>query len=1054
MTRARAGRHRWSRAASIAALAAACVQLSCSSATGGWITSSAGAAHAARAVRSDSIAWVATWMASPQLVEQRNLPPPPGLAGNTLRQVIRISIGGNAFRLRLSNAFSDAPATVRAARVARKGASPGAIDPSTDRALTFGGASEIVIPAGGEVLTDVVAEELPPLAELVVSLYFGDVPANVTGHPGSRTTSFIVPSDGTLEVTLRGATPVERWYFLAGVEVVPTRPAAALVTLGNSITDGRGSGTDSNNRWPDELARRLQENQATAQVAVLNAGIGGNAVLRGGLGPTALDRFERDVLRQAGVRWLIIAIGVNDIGGAGDSVAAAAVAQGLVAAYQSMVTQARGRGIKVFGATILPFAGSQYDSPARESARQAVNLWIRTSGAFDDVIDFDAAMRDAAAPTGLRSEFDTGDHLHPNEAGYTAMAAAIDLGLFGASDLRLSRIFRDHAVLQRDAPLPVRGWAAPGDTIAIRLAGRSATAVAGPDGAWRALLPASPAGGPHEMEVTTRGERLTVRDLHLGDIWVAGGQSNMEWSVSRSRDAEREAAAARDGSIRAFRVPVSWSDEPEDEITGGEWRVADSAHVGAMTAVGYFFARELRPAIGVPIGLLDVSWSGSAIETWLARESNDLSTDEWASMVARRRAEQDGMRQALVDRLGALPAVDSGLVGDRALWAAPTLDESRWTVIPVPGAWERAGFAGMNGIGWYRLRFTLTEAESSRPAALLLGAVDDGDITWMNGREVGRTPSYGVPRRYSLPRGALRAGENVLAVRVADGGGDGGIVGSSASPALELDGSRRELGGEWRFRPGSVSLEEDGQQLNKVPSIAYNQMVHPLLDFPVRGVIWYQGESNANSVAQAKAYRKQFRDLIESWRGAWRHASGLPFLWVQLANFGPPDSLPPGEAAWATLRESQHAALTLPLTGQAIAIDIGEAGDIHPTNKQDAGRRLALVARRVAYGQSVPATGPTYRRHSIDGNGVSIEFANTSGELQAPGGRIGGFALAGVDRRWFPAQARVEGDRVIAWSEHVPAPVAVRYAWSNSPIDLVLRGRGGLPAVPFRTDDW
>jgi lysophospholipase L1-like esterase len=373
--------------------------------------------------------WVGTWGTAPQLVESANLPPEPGLGGNTLRQEVQVSIGGERLRARLSNEFGTAPVTINAAHVALS-AGGGTIDPATGRALTFGGQSSVTIPPGTAVASDPFAFALPPLSRVAISLHFGETSPDVTGHPGSRTTSYLQRGNAVAAAVLPEAVSTDRWYLVTGLDVAAGIGSAAVVTLGNSITDGRGSGTNRHNRWPDELARRLHADARTASVGVLNMGIGGNCVLRDCLGPAALDRFERDVLGQSGARWLIVLHGVNDIGQAGGAAVAAAVARELIAAYERMIDRAAARGFRVFGATILPFGGSFYDAPEREAARQQVNQWIRTSGRFHAVIDTDAALRDPANPSRLRPEADSGDHLHPNETGYRMIAEAIDLTLF------------------------------------------------------------------------------------------------------------------------------------------------------------------------------------------------------------------------------------------------------------------------------------------------------------------------------------------------------------------------------------------------------------------------------------------------------------------------------------------------------------------------------------------------------------------------------------------------------------------------------------------------
>lgn len=376
---------------------------------------------------SPSAQWVATWQAAPQLTEQRNMPPVP-LAGHTIRQNVRLTLGGSRLRVRFSNEFGDGPLAIGAARIDR-GGKRDTIQDGSHTAITFRGQPSVTIPAGEAVISDAVDLSTQPLSDFAISLFLPDVPHGLTGHPGSRTTSFIVDGDHTRDGAFATPAATEHWYVISRIDV--ERPAsAAVVVLGNSIADGRGSGTDKNDRWPDNLARRLRDNAATKDVAVLNAGIGGNTVLRGGLGPTALSRFTRDVLVQPSARWLLLSEGVNDIGGARGPDSSAAVARELIDAFQQMIDRAHGRGFKVYGATILPFNGSQYGSPDHEAARTKVNRWIRESHAFDAVVDFDAVMHDANDPTRLRSDVDSGDHLHPNEHGYQVMANAIDLSLF------------------------------------------------------------------------------------------------------------------------------------------------------------------------------------------------------------------------------------------------------------------------------------------------------------------------------------------------------------------------------------------------------------------------------------------------------------------------------------------------------------------------------------------------------------------------------------------------------------------------------------------------
>ena len=376
--------------------------------------------------------WIGSWACSPQLVETQNRPPDPGLAGNTLRQVVHMTLGGEEVRLRFSNEFGGTPLTLDSVHIALP-AGPGAVVPETDRAVTFGGKASVTIPGGALMFSDPVAFPVAALSDLVVTLKASTVPDGITGHPGSRETSYLANGDEVSAATFDGAAATDHWYVLDGVDVISNGAAAAVVTLGDSITDGRGSITNQNTRWPDDLARALAANKRYANVGVLNHGIGGNNILHDGLGPSALSRFDRDVIAQTGVRWVLVFEGVNDIGGAKAAIArghTSDVADRIIAAYQQFIVRAHTHGLRIYGATITPFGKSQYSSDATEEARQKVNAWIRTSGQFDAVIDFDKATRDSSEPSQLSADVDSGDHLHLNSEGYKRMAAAIDLKLF------------------------------------------------------------------------------------------------------------------------------------------------------------------------------------------------------------------------------------------------------------------------------------------------------------------------------------------------------------------------------------------------------------------------------------------------------------------------------------------------------------------------------------------------------------------------------------------------------------------------------------------------
>lgn len=373
--------------------------------------------------------WVGTWSTAPQLVEPRNMPPEPGLSNNTLRSIARVSIGSDSLRVRFSNEFSTSPVTIKAAQIAVS-LDGSSIDNSTIKELTFNGESEYTMNPGTLVVSDPIAFDLKPRMDVATTIFFGETSPDVTGHPGSRTTSYILEGEHTLASEFNAPIKADRWYVINGIDVKASKNTAAIAILGNSITDGRGSGTNKQNRWSDILSERLLNNPATANVAVLNQGIGGNCVLKDCLGPSALSRFERDVLNQHNVEWLVILEGVNDIGGTKDSIASAQVAKDLIAGYDEMISKAHANNIEVYGATITPFGESFYYTDFHEEARVTVNDWIRNSGRFDAVIDMDKAIQNPEKPITMLPDTHTGDFLHPSEAGHKLMGEAVDLSLF------------------------------------------------------------------------------------------------------------------------------------------------------------------------------------------------------------------------------------------------------------------------------------------------------------------------------------------------------------------------------------------------------------------------------------------------------------------------------------------------------------------------------------------------------------------------------------------------------------------------------------------------
>ncbi|OOG48314.1 9-O-acetylesterase [Rhodanobacter sp. C06] len=634
-----------------------------------------------------------------------------------------------------------------------------------------------------------------------------------------------------------------------------------------------------------------------------------------------------------------------------------------------------------------------------------------------------------------------------------ALALASLLPGVAQATLDLPLLYSRGAVLQRERPIHVWGWDTPGTKVRLDFDGKQANAVTDAQGRWQATLPAHAAGGPYVLEVDDGHEHRRIGDVLVGDVWLCSGQSNMEFMVSQGRDAEAEQARGDDPSIRQFKIPHSSAIRPQRQLQGGNWVAANPSTVGQFSAVCWFFARDMQARTHVPQGLINSSWGGSAIEAWTDAQTGHFDV---AAVAAKKQADDaaDAVGNARTyKRIAHWPALHADVkAADGSLaWAAEKLDVSDWDSLPVPSDWEPVGYYDMDGVAWYRRQFTLSAAEAAQGVTLGLGRIDDSDQSFVNGHPVGHMDlAWNTPRIYKVPAADLHAGNNSIAVRVDDLGGGGGMAGKPDEVYLQLaDGTRRSLVGQWRFRPAAVTVVPTSQD-QLTPTLLYNAMLHPLIGYPLRGVVWYQGETNA-SASNALRYRGQFKALIESWRAQWGRPD-LPFFWVQLPNFKAGEDTAT-ESPWAELRESQAAALSLPHTGQAVIIDLGESDNIHPTDKQDVGHRLALVARRVTFGDKLVDAGPLYRGMRVDGSHAVLSF-DTQGEplaVRGGGQDVHGFELAGANGRYHPAQARIEGTTVVAVSNAVGHPASVRYAWSEDPVAANLVNRDGLPAAPFRS---
>ncbi len=632
--------------------------------------------------------------------------------------------------------------------------------------------------------------------------------------------------------------------------------------------------------------------------------------------------------------------------------------------------------------------------------------------------------------------------------------------------LEVADVFSDNMVLQRDRPVPVWGWTQPGETVTVTFAGKKTSAVADSEGRWQAVLEPLPAGGPYEM--TLEGpERIVLKNILVGEVWLASGQSNMEWPLSWSENAEQAVAQANWPEIRLLKIPHQSSPEPRTFVETSGWVECSPSMVGNFSAIAYYFGRHLHRELGVPIGLIDNSWGGSSMEAWTpldvlqatpAFDDAIAQYHDWATQIKdlNLREEYKKAFDLWKEQTGGEPAHrDPGRQPFTADWAKTDFADGDWAVAQLPGAWE-TWLPLTDGVVWFRKTVDFPSRWQGKDLSLHLGPIDDLDTCFLNGVEVGRTgletPNAWLTHRiYSIPAGRVRSGSNTLAVRVMDTGGGGGFGGPAEAlfvcPA-DSPQDKIPLAGEWKYKI-AVRLQQKpdlaGQNDQQIPAALYNAMLHPLIPYAIRGAIWYQGESNC---ARADRYLELSKRMIGSWRDRWGEGD-FYFLLAQLTAFDV------DWKGWCEVREAQTQTLSLPNTAMAVTVDIGSATDIHPRNKLDVGYRLALGALAQAYGKDIVYSGPLYRSMEKKEGQIVLSFDHTgSGLVAKGGGELKGFTLAGADRVFHPAQAKIEGERIVVSSADVPEPVAVRYAWANYPLEANLYNREGLPASPFRTDDF
>jgi sialate O-acetylesterase len=632
-----------------------------------------------------------------------------------------------------------------------------------------------------------------------------------------------------------------------------------------------------------------------------------------------------------------------------------------------------------------------------------------------------------------------------------------------ATEINLPALFSDNMVLQQKIKCPVWGTANPGGMITVICKDQKLMTHADGQGNWRVDLAPIPAGGPFELEIIGK-DTISIKNVMAGEVWVCSGQSNMEWPVQTSNNAEEEIAQADYPDMRLFTVNRVVSVVPSQEIPSNGWHVCSPQTVPGFSAVGYFFGKSLYKKLNVPIGLINTSWGGTPAEAWTSRATLKTLPD-YVDVVKNIENNLDSLKNAYQDYTNWqkkwaqkmdqwIEQVAAQDKGNQENWAAADYDYASWKTMQVPGLWESKGLPGFDGIVWFKKEVMLDKSWAGQEATLHMGPIDDIDVTWFNGVKLGSETVYNKEREYTVPDSVVKEGRNVITVSVMDHGGGGGLYGDANLYYLKADEKKKELNGDWAYQVSTDMVKIPGDLRRPtspayMSSFLYNGMIHPLIPYGIQGAIWYQGESNADRAYQ---YRSLFPAMIQDWRKHWQQGD-FPFLFVQLANYMAvkPE---PSEDAWAELREAQSMTLSLPRTGMTVIIDIGEADDIHPRNKQDVGHRLALNARHLVYGEDIPYSGPVYHSMKIEDNKIRIFFEHVyDGLVVKNGEKLKGFAIAGEDKQFVWADAVIDDETVVVSSQEVKQPVAVRYAWASNPV-CNLFNSAGLPASPFRTDNW
>ncbi|MFD0989250.1 sialate O-acetylesterase [Mariniflexile jejuense] len=627
------------------------------------------------------------------------------------------------------------------------------------------------------------------------------------------------------------------------------------------------------------------------------------------------------------------------------------------------------------------------------------------------------------------------------------------------AQIKLPKLISDGMVLQRDVKLPIWGWASANEKITLTFKGKTYKTTASTEGNWNIELPKTKAGGPYSIKIAGKNN-IEIKDVLIGDVWLCSGQSNMEHQMYRHDIMYAEdIAKANYPEIRHFKVEKATSlSGPEMDIAGGEWLKAVGNDVLPFSVVSYFFAKKIYEKQHIPIGLINASVGGTPIEAWIPYEGFKQFPDILKTIEENKDTAFVKKSENYYAKVNLNPQnedSDKGLSGQTP-WYSPNFTPKNWRTINIPGYWEDQGIKNLDGVVWFRKEIDIPQSMIDKEAKVFLGRIVDADELYINGVKVGNTTYQYPQRRYPLPKNLLKAGKNVFVIRVTNNSGKGGFV-SDKPYYIATEKDTVDLKGYWHYKVGTVFIpfssstknsgDEKPRRINaqNEPSALHNAMVAPYNQYPKKGIIWYQGESNS---WQPKKYKDYMNALITGWRDVFKNPE-TPFIYAQLPNFMDV-SYVPSESNWAELRESQLKSLSIPNTAMAVTIDLGEWNDIHPENKKDVGERMALGALKLAYNEDIVYSGPIYKDHKIEGNKIIISFSHIgSGLIAIDGEFLSEFAIAGEDKNFVWAKAKIEGDKVIVWREAIENPKYVRYAWADNPDNPNLYNKEGLPASPF-----